>query len=366
MVDDLENSRHPVFKEINSLGRGFLKKKKGKDTIHFNGEHSNIDLLYRTVHSANQLSTHGAVTKRCETQSRTDSGKKTHYGSESARRKSREIDMKREELKSLVDIPKLPNALGNRMLQNVDNFESMSRGGQIEFLRTPAGFYHTVQVGRIFTTIRQKDDGWRRCTSLSKEYTKLRKDKDSRPYPSIDAYQQIGPVLNIVIAKVLDVCGIEVQVPPLSNPKDSTWTLISRVHEKFVNELHLQNDTIVNHSSSLLRREENSDQVNQDSDKPAFGKPMQGSEDSDGVVMREKHSTQLRETVASTISWVIQASSRETAASWNDSELVSIHSRTESDRRDKNLQTDTKKEIPMKDRIWTTIPGFLNDNKKIH
>ena len=93
---------------------------------------------------------------------------------------------------------------------------------------------------------------------------------------------------------------------------------------------------------------------------------MQGSEDSDGVVMREKHSTQLRETVASTISWEIQASSRETAASWNDSELVSIHSRTESDRRDKNLQTDTKKEIPMKDRIWTTIPGFLHNNKKIH
>ena len=146
MVDDFENSRHPVFKGINSLGRGFLKKKKGKDTIHFNGEHSNIDLLFRTVHSANQLCTHGAVTKRCETQSGTDSGKKTHYESESARRKSREIDMKREELKSLVDIPKLPLALGNRMPQNVDNFESMSRGGQIEFLRTPAGFYHPVEV----------------------------------------------------------------------------------------------------------------------------------------------------------------------------------------------------------------------------
>ena len=44
-----------------------------------------------------------------------------------------------------------------------------------------------------------------------------------------------------------------------------------------MNELHLHNATIDNHSSSLLRREENSDQVNQDSDKPAFGKPMQGS-----------------------------------------------------------------------------------------
>ena len=61
--------------------------------------------------------------------------------------------------------------------------------------------------------------------------------------------------------------------------------------------------TIDNHSSSLLRREENSDQVNQDSDKPAFGKPMQGSKVSDSVGLREKLSNQFRETVATTIFW---------------------------------------------------------------
>ena len=38
MVDDFERSGHPVFKGICPLGRGILKKKKGKDTIHFNGE----------------------------------------------------------------------------------------------------------------------------------------------------------------------------------------------------------------------------------------------------------------------------------------------------------------------------------------
>ena len=121
------------------------------------------------------------------------------------------------------------------------------------------------------------------------------------PYASIDAYEQIGPVLNIGFTKDLDVYGIEMQVQSLSNPMYFTWMLISCGYEEFVNELHLHNTTIMNHSSSLLRREEKSDQVNQDSDKPAFGKPMQGSEKSD-IGMKEKPSSQLRETVASTMS----------------------------------------------------------------
>ena len=211
MVDDFENSGHPVFKGISPLDRGILKKKKGKDTIHFNGEYSNVDPWYRTVHSANQLCIHGAVTKWCETQSGTESGKRSHPGYESARRTPRENEMKREELKSLVDIPMLPPALGNRMLQNLESFESMPRRNQMEFLRTTAGFYHPVKIGRTFSTTLHKEDGWRKCTSLCKEYAKPRNEKDSSPYVSIDAHKQIGPVLNVGIAKVLDVYGIEVQ-----------------------------------------------------------------------------------------------------------------------------------------------------------
>ena len=63
MVNDFENLGHPVFKGISPLDRWILKKKKGKDTIHFNGEYSNVDPWYRAVHSANQLFIHGAVTK---------------------------------------------------------------------------------------------------------------------------------------------------------------------------------------------------------------------------------------------------------------------------------------------------------------
>ena len=62
---DFENSGHSIFQGMNPLGRGILKK-NNRDPIQFNGEYCcNIDLLYRIVHSANQLCICGAVTKWC-------------------------------------------------------------------------------------------------------------------------------------------------------------------------------------------------------------------------------------------------------------------------------------------------------------
>ena len=37
MVEDFENSGHPVFQGMSPLGGGVLKKKNNRDTIHFNG-----------------------------------------------------------------------------------------------------------------------------------------------------------------------------------------------------------------------------------------------------------------------------------------------------------------------------------------
>ena len=184
------------------------------------------------------------------------------------------------------------------------------------------------------TTVLHKDDGWRRCTSLFREYTGPRNDKDSISYATIDAYQQIGPVWNIGSAKVIDVHGIEVQVQSLNNPVYSKWILISRGHERFVNEVHTHNNTIVKHSSSLLRREERSDQVNQDSHKPAFGKPMPGPKNSGSVGVKKTPSPRC----------------------------LTI-SKTKSDGRDRHIQMYNKKEIPMKDRVWTTILGFPHKSK---
>ena len=107
---------------------------------------------------------------------------------------------------------------------------------------------------------------------MCKEYTAPRNREDSRSYASIDANQEIGPVLNIGIATVIDVPGITVQVPSLSSPGRSIWILISGGHEIFENEIHRHNSDIVNYSSSLRTKEENFDNVGFESSKTFRGK----------------------------------------------------------------------------------------------
>ena len=154
-----ETSRIPDIrhsKVISLLDRGILKKKNNRDTNHFNGEHCNIDLLYRTVHSANQLCIYGAVTKWCGT----NSGEASQSRLESTRKTCPEIQVKQEDFKSLVDIPRLPHASGNRMLQNLKDFSSMPFMSKIEYLRTTAKFYHPIKKGNYYATTTLDDDGW--------------------------------------------------------------------------------------------------------------------------------------------------------------------------------------------------------------
>ena len=75
-----------------------------------------------------------------------------------------------------------------------------------------------------------------------------RPEQESTQYAPIDAETEIGRVLNIEIATIIDVPGIEVQVPSLSSPGYSAWILISRGHERFVNEIHRHNSDIVNYA----------------------------------------------------------------------------------------------------------------------
>ena len=130
MVEDFENSGHPVFQGMSPLGRGILKKRNNRKTIHFNGEYCNIDLLYRTDHSANQLCIYGAVTEWYGS----NSGEASQSRLESTSKTSPEIQIKQEDLKSLVDFSRLPHASGNRMLQNLTDFNSMPFMSKIEYL----------------------------------------------------------------------------------------------------------------------------------------------------------------------------------------------------------------------------------------
>ena len=55
-----------IFRASSALERGDLRRKGGgKKTIHFNGSEQNVELILRTVTSANQLSIYGAVANIC-------------------------------------------------------------------------------------------------------------------------------------------------------------------------------------------------------------------------------------------------------------------------------------------------------------
>ena len=65
MVQRFKESGHLVFKSVSALSRGILKTRRGRCTIHFNGDPTNTELLFQTVHSVNQLSVYGAVANWC-------------------------------------------------------------------------------------------------------------------------------------------------------------------------------------------------------------------------------------------------------------------------------------------------------------
>ena len=181
---------------------------------------------------------------------------------------------------------------------------------------------------------------------MCKENNAPRNREDSKPFASFDAEKEIGTVLNIEIATIVDVPGIEVQVPSLSSPGYSVWILIRGGHGKFVNENHRHNSNIVNCSSSLRAKEDNLNDVCLESSKPAVVNHGQGSQDSNNVKTKVEPSSMHRETVASSI-WVAAASSE--SSSGGSSNPTSIHLKTKS--------IFVKKEIPKEDRIWTIIPG---------
>ena len=65
MIELFAQRGHPVFRGTSALHRGTLQRKSGRNTIHFTADSGNIELMLRTIHSANQLCVYGAVSSWC-------------------------------------------------------------------------------------------------------------------------------------------------------------------------------------------------------------------------------------------------------------------------------------------------------------
>ena len=66
MMTNFSESGHPVFRASNASESEELRSKEGrKKSVHFKGRNENIELLHRTLISANQLSVYGATAGLC-------------------------------------------------------------------------------------------------------------------------------------------------------------------------------------------------------------------------------------------------------------------------------------------------------------
>ena len=60
MVQQFKETGHPIFTATSALSSGMLKRRRGKSTIHFNGDVMNAEILFQTINSVNQVSIYAA------------------------------------------------------------------------------------------------------------------------------------------------------------------------------------------------------------------------------------------------------------------------------------------------------------------
>ena len=75
-------------------------------------------------------------------------------------------------------------------------------------------------------------------TLLRWEYSSSRSFPKTQVLAAIPAGTIIGPVLEVHIVKILDGYGTEVAIPSNADPVNTSYVVISRETERFVNEVH--------------------------------------------------------------------------------------------------------------------------------
>ena len=109
------------------------------------------------------------------------------------------------------------------------------------------------------------DDGFGDRTPACRDYTHPRADSGSTLFAAIRDGTSTGPVLQVHVMKFLGKYGIEIQIPSTTSRTRTSWAVICRGQNRFVEELrHLEpgpNPT----SKELLREREQLQKKNEPS-----------------------------------------------------------------------------------------------------
>ena len=101
-----------------------------------------------------------------------------------------------------------------------------------------ASFWKRVSIGMSHTTIPDVDDGFGDRTPACREYTLHHSDSDYGIYAAIPGQTLIGPVLQVHIIQFLGTSGIEIQIPSTTTQNRTSWVVICRGKNRYVDVSH--------------------------------------------------------------------------------------------------------------------------------
>ena len=132
------------------------------------------ELLFRIIHSVNQLSIYRAVSNWCE-----------EFGLWPNEREPRQFANKEilksvnsQEVNSLVCAPRTQPASGNRWRESLQNFELQSKASQLAKVCDFASCWRTVDTGMCHMTTPDVHDGFGDFTPVCRECTLPRADPE--------------------------------------------------------------------------------------------------------------------------------------------------------------------------------------------
>ena len=215
---NFSESGHPIFRASSALERGELRSKEhGKKSIHFNGSDENIELLLRTVISANQLSICGAVADLCNELS---------DGCRASGKPEAPDHLETTEIPTdLSNAETHTNAQqrGNLVQEYERKFEQLSEDQKLSKLCSDAGL-KLAERAQYFKTL-DTEEG-QEMQHLCREYTMPRNDKKTRAKGCILKNTRIGPVLDIKVCRHEDQYTMEVLVQSLFQDRTASWVRI--------------------------------------------------------------------------------------------------------------------------------------------
>ena len=186
----------------------------------------NTELLFRIIHSVNQLSIHGAVSNWCEQFGLTEEEK----GQEKQRiRDQRCIDMCEITTSKTFGISCKTGiwkqfAGTHSGLRIADRDKLIHKG----FANLHRFIWHRVSAGMNYKTRPDEDEGFGHIIPLCREYTLSQMNPQSRAFAALPGGTIVGPVIEIQIVKILDQCGLEIAIPTLNDTERTPNVMISR------------------------------------------------------------------------------------------------------------------------------------------